>query len=154
MTRRSAVPTREPVAPKPPVKLTIEADARSGTAGPGREEPAPAEQQLRPDSVSAEFLALVPRDFAREHLILSQGRENGVERLAIAEGTDPAAVFNTGVCLGIAVEPRVFDAEAIARAIDEPVEGIATLLTDMAMEGRIAIKDWEEGFPIYILGKS
>ena len=41
----------------------------------------------------------------------------------------------------------------IARAIDEPVERITTLLTDMAIEGRITIKDWEEGFPIFTLGK-
>ena len=76
-----------------------------------------------PGSASApatdEFLSLIPRDFAREHLVLSLGRTNGTERLAVAEGTDPAAVFNVGVRLGVAVEPVVTDAESIARRVDE-----------------------------------
>ena len=75
--------------------------------------------ELRPDKVGHEFLALVPRDFARAHLILSQGRADGVEQLAIAESTDPAAIFNVGVRLAVKVHPVIADAEAIARLIDE-----------------------------------
>ena len=39
-------------------------------------------------AASQEFLRLVPRDFAREHLILSEGKQEGTERLAIASTTD------------------------------------------------------------------
>jgi general secretion pathway protein E len=73
----------------------------------------------RAERVSRTFLELIPCDFAREHLILSQGRQDGVEQLTIAESTQPAAVFNVGVRLGIDVRPILGEAEAIARAIDE-----------------------------------
>lgn len=52
-----------------------------------------------------------------------------------------------------AVSDQPLTHPGIARALDEPVELITTLLTDMAIEGRITIKDWEGGFPIYALGK-
>ena len=80
---------------------------------------------LRTELVSSVFVELIPRDFARAHLILSQGRDNGTEQLAIAESTPPAAVFNVGVRLGIDVEPVLADAEAIARAIDEAYGQVA-----------------------------
>jgi heterodisulfide reductase subunit A len=41
----------------------------------------------------------------------------------------------------------------IARAMDEPVKNITPLLPDMAHEGRISLKGWEGGYPIYALGK-
>ncbi len=41
----------------------------------------------------------------------------------------------------------------IARAMDEPVKLITPLLPDMASEGRITLKSWEGGYPIYALGK-
>ncbi len=79
--------------------------------------------------VSTEFLDIIPRDFARQHLIISQGRvardhnnENGerpIERFAIADGTDPAALFNVGVRLSVAPQVMVAESEAIARAVDE-----------------------------------
>ena len=77
------------------------------------------------DAVSEDFLSLIPRDFAREHLIVSQGRTNGTERLAVADSTDPAAVFNTGVRMGVLVEPVIADPEAIARTLDEVYANIA-----------------------------
>ncbi len=43
---------------------------------------------------------------------------------------------------------------AIARAMDEQVRNITPLLTDMAKEGRIIVKGWEGGYPIYALGKA
>ena len=77
------------------------------------------ESGLRVALVGQEFIRLVPRDFAREHLVLSQGRANGVERLAVAESTDPAVIFNVGVRLGVRVEPSVAAGELIAQTIDE-----------------------------------
>ena len=76
--------------------------------------------ELRPDldETSAEFLASIPRDFAREHLLLSVGRPNGSERLAVSDRTNPAAVHNVGVRLGVPVTTIVTDDETIARAID------------------------------------
>ena len=80
---------------------------------------APGNGALSAQAVSPEFLAAVPRDFARAHLVLSQGRRNGHERLAVAQSTDPAAVFNIGVRMGLPVRSEIADPEAIARAIDE-----------------------------------
>ena len=80
---------------------------------------ADASSDLRPDKVGQEFLAMVPRDFARQHLILSQGRADSVEQLAVSESTNPAAVFNVGVRLGVTVQALLTDAETIARMIDE-----------------------------------
>ena len=100
---------------------------------------APADA-VDPARASPEFLELISRDFARQHLIISQGRpphgrppqgpaqgspqqpdvsEWPVERFAVTSTTDPAAVHNVGVRLG--VEPEAFDvgSETIARAIDE-----------------------------------
>jgi general secretion pathway protein E len=88
--------------------------------------------QVKPESAgaiaagaapSAEFLALIPHEFARRHLILSEGVERAAdgsarEMLLVAEGTRPAPVFNVGVRLGRPVETRAGEAEAIAAAID------------------------------------
>ncbi len=74
---------------------------------------------VRGDLVSESFRKLVPRDFARAHLILSQGERDGVEHLVVAESADPAAVFNVGVRLRRPIVAVVADGEAIARAIDE-----------------------------------
>jgi heterodisulfide reductase subunit A len=42
----------------------------------------------------------------------------------------------------------------LARALDEPVRNLTPILTDMAKEGRITVKDWQKGYPIYALGKA
>ena len=77
---------------------------------------------LHSELVSKQFLELIPRDFARQHLIISQGSDSDVERLAIAESSDPAAIFNVGVRLGTPIDSQVADAEAIAILIDEVYE--------------------------------
>ncbi len=74
---------------------------------------------VRADLVSESFRRLIPRDFARAHLILSQGERDGAEHLVVADGANPAAVFNVGVRLRRPVVPVVAEGEAIARAIDE-----------------------------------
>jgi general secretion pathway protein E len=80
---------------------------------------------------SAEFLARIPREFARRHLILSEGTEEAeggeevagerpcIERLLVAPSTRPAAVYNIGVRLARVVTTRIGDPEHIAAAIDE-----------------------------------
>jgi coenzyme F420-reducing hydrogenase delta subunit/ferredoxin len=42
----------------------------------------------------------------------------------------------------------------LARALDEPVKMLTPVLTDMAKEGRINIKGWQGGYPIYAMTKS
>jgi general secretion pathway protein E len=68
---------------------------------------------------SEAFLRLIPRDFARQHLILSVGNRRGIEHLLRAETTGEAALFNTGVRLAVPIEARAADAELIARAVDD-----------------------------------
>ena len=81
--------------------------------------PCPGEV-LRPEIVSPRFLDRVPRDFARRHLIVSQGQsEDGAKRMAITELTNPAAFHNIGVLLQVRLTPSIADGEAIARLIDE-----------------------------------
>ena len=77
--------------------------------------PAQAPTETMP---SEAFLERVPLDFARRHLVLSAGEAEGHERLLVAEGSDPLAVFNVGVRLGRTVEAVVTDAEGLARRID------------------------------------
>ena len=77
------------------------------------------ETLLSPKRVSERFLERIPRDFARQHLILSQGSVSGVERLAVTESSDPAAIFNVGVRLGASIHSQVADGESIAQLIDE-----------------------------------
>jgi general secretion pathway protein E len=82
--------------------------------------------ELRADLVSRRFRERISRDFARQHLVISQGAvetDNGTdkmsERLAVSETTDPVVIFNIGVRLGAPVLPGMADGEAIARLIDE-----------------------------------
>jgi general secretion pathway protein E len=67
---------------------------------------------------SPEFLARVSHDFARRHLILSEGCAGGVERLVAAEHAKESAIFNVGVRLKRAVRLRHAAPETIAAAID------------------------------------
>lgn len=74
---------------------------------------------------SPEFLALIPHDFARRHLILSEGCRDGVEHLVIAETTRPWTVLNTGVALGRPARARLAAPEPIATAIDAAYAALA-----------------------------
>lgn len=67
---------------------------------------------------SPEFLARVSHDFARRHLILSEGLKGGEERLVAAEHAKATAVFNVGVRLKRPVRVRHAAPEEIASAID------------------------------------
>lgn len=111
------------------------------------------------DAPSAEFLSLVPQEFARRHLVLSRGRVDGREQLAVAGTTCVTAAHNVGVRLGVPVVRHETDAEQLAAAIDraydqaaasspkadEPavvhVEGSHDLAADLAQAVRVAEAD-------------
>jgi heterodisulfide reductase subunit A len=42
----------------------------------------------------------------------------------------------------------------LASALEEPVKNLTPILTDMAKEGRLTIKGWEGGYPVYVMGKA
>lgn len=71
---------------------------------------------------SDEFLRLISHDFARLHLILSEGVTNDEELLLVAPSTDLLAAHNAGTRLGRIVRCREADGEDLARWIDEAYE--------------------------------
>ncbi|MFG0243498.1 MAG: GspE/PulE family protein [Phycisphaerales bacterium JB054] len=71
------------------------------------------------DPPSEAFLRLIPRDFARQHLVLSAGTRDDAERLLVSERSNPAAVFNVGVRLGTPIATEIRADEELARRIDE-----------------------------------
>jgi general secretion pathway protein E len=74
---------------------------------------------LRAELVSARFRGLIPGEFAREHLVISQGEdESGTELLAAAPGCHPCVVHNIGVRLGALCQVTTADPELIARLVD------------------------------------
>ncbi len=73
--------------------------------------------------VSADFLAAIPRDFARDHRLLSQGRDGDHELVACADPAASAqALWNIGVRLGRPVRALSSVAEAVIPAIDAAYE--------------------------------
>ena len=100
---------------------------------------------LHSQAVSKRFLELIPREFARRHLVVSQGMRRastakeadgtrdvpgdghevsgdegmGGEVLVVAPNSDPAAIFNVGVRLNAALSVQEADGESIAQVIDE-----------------------------------
>jgi general secretion pathway protein E len=69
-------------------------------------------------SPSPEFLARISHEFARRHLILSEGCNNNIEQLVTSEHTSPFALFNVGVKLKRSISVRCTASETIAAAID------------------------------------
>ncbi len=98
-------------------------------ADPGQRDDEPIvivdEQPLDPGRATASFLALIPREFARDHGLLSQGREGDVEIVAATAATAPDAVWNVGVRLGGGARTVVAEREALHRAIDAAYERAA-----------------------------
>ncbi len=72
------------------------------------------------------FLARIPRDFARDHGLLSQGRDGDVEVISATGKTSPTALWNVGVALGGQTNVQVVDQEALHRAIDAAYERVAS----------------------------
>lgn len=79
-----------------------------------------------------DFLAKIPRDFARQHLICSigirstQDSAGDEERLAVSARTPETIVLNVGVRLGRSVSSCIADDEEIARLVDRSYDTAAT----------------------------
>lgn len=67
--------------------------------------------------VAGEFVRVIPRAFARRHLLVGVGGGDAVERLVVAPMTSPAAIHNAAARLGRGLARELGDAEAIAAAI-------------------------------------
>jgi len=67
---------------------------------------------------SADFLTKINHEFARRHLVLSAGSNEGVEDLLVAPGVKSTVLFNIGVRLGRPVRAHEHPPESIATAID------------------------------------
>jgi general secretion pathway protein E len=107
-------PTPTPVHaadPPAPPSSSLDSQPAAGIAADSGRPPHLAEP-------SAEFLSLIPHEFARRHLILSDGEREGAELLLVAPATAPLAVFNVGVRLGRRTRTTPAAAEEIAAAID------------------------------------
>ncbi len=95
-----------------PAEVLLEPKAPLGRADMVNAEPA------QWAAASPEFLSRVSHDFARRHLILSEGCVEGAERLVTTEHAKPGAVFNVGVLLRRQIRVRYAAPETIAAAID------------------------------------
>lgn len=95
---------------------------------------------LHADLVDQDFVDRIPYDFARRHLIVSQGvlpNENSPRIIAAREGTSPAVLHNVMVHLGEAIHIEVHSEEDIARVLDEAYSQgrSANGTTDNGLEG-------------------
>jgi len=82
--------------------------------------------------VSEDFTRLVPLEFARDRLVISQGvDESGVERVAVAgRPEDELVLHNLGVRLGRRCSAVRSSAERIAAALDELAASVTAERTD------------------------
>jgi len=94
-------------------------DGRHKTRDAESARPAECLPVPRRDLVPRLFLERIPRDFAREHLLLAQETTNGQLRIAVGPEVDPLVLHNVGVRLGCPLEPVLSDPEGIASVIDE-----------------------------------
>ena len=86
----------------------------------------------RDPAPSPEFLALIPHEFARRHLVLSQGCIDGVEHLSTAAATPVHILHNIGVRLDRSVQrvPWAGEPELLAAAIDAAYAAAASAHSD------------------------
>ncbi|MGD9691165.1 MAG: GspE/PulE family protein [Phycisphaerales bacterium] len=102
-----------------------------------------------PPMPSARFLDLIPREFAREHLVLGES-DSGDDPISLAHGpaTDPLILHNVRTRLGVHAEATPADAEALARRIDEAYAAREASAPDAAHAARAD----REGIPTIDLG--
>jgi len=82
------------------------------------------------------FVGSVPRDFARRHLIVSEGVEDGFELVAVIDPPPPREVLhNLSVRLQRPLRTRTADGEWIAREIDRVFEDARRSAVTVADEG-------------------
>jgi len=74
---------------------------------------------------SHRFLTMVSREFARTHLVLSCGTQDGTELVLAASTTPPHILHNIRVHLGLPIEVTIEDPELIAKLIDQSYEALA-----------------------------
>ncbi|NRA37604.1 MAG: type II/IV secretion system protein [Planctomycetes bacterium] len=82
---------------------------------------------LDPLKASPAFLQLIPRDFAQEHQVISQGHnpQTDEELIALSAQTNPAVIHNIATRLGRAIhrhEVSATDIDALKRCIDKAYE--------------------------------
>ncbi len=84
---------------------------------------------------SEQFVRLVPAEYARRHLVLSEGQvvHDGVthECLAVAERTLPHVVHNIGCLLQRPTRTRIVPIEHLAVAIDHTYHGLSNESTSL-----------------------
>lgn len=88
-------------------------------ANPHPSDACAAGAELRPELASDEFLRRIPHDYARSHLVVSQGSDGEIETIACSSDSPTAAVHNVGVRLRRRIQQRHADPELIARVIDQ-----------------------------------
>jgi len=81
---------------------------------------------------SSEFLSLIAHDFARRHLVLSVGFQDGAEQLLVCERTRPHIITNIGVRLSRPVRARSAAAESLAAAVDSAYSAGAARRAEVA----------------------
>jgi general secretion pathway protein E len=107
-----------------PVEVRLDPEPRGDTSPLAMSVPAvvadatSAGEAAPAGSPTSAFLASIRHEYARRHLILSEGERDGDELLLVAASTRATAVFNTGVRLKRPVRTRVLDAERLASMID------------------------------------
>ena len=114
--KRTATQVSEPIA------VVVTPTQESLSAGPhDTQEVSRSELAVRIDHVCDDFLEFVPLEYAREHLVLSQGVDDeGVETIAVSgRDTDALAIHNLNVRFPRPIRTKRFDPESIAKVIDE-----------------------------------
>lgn len=116
MLKQTATQYSEPIA------VSVTPNLKSNAANPHDPQKAPNDiLAARVELVSDSFLEFVPLEYAREHLILSQGiDEEGIEIVAISRrDSDAVVVHNLRVRFPRPIRTKRYDPESIAKAIDE-----------------------------------
>lgn len=95
-------------------------------------------------SETRSFVGSVPRDFARRHLVVSEGVEDGGEMIAVADPPPPPEVLhNLSVRLRRPVRTRVADGERNAREIDRMFEEARRTFAAASDDDETGVSDHE-----------
>ena len=104
-------PARDCLPAPPTIIRPVPADPSSAI-------PAAVSTAVDPALASPWFLERIPRTFAQDHGLLSQGGDAEHETLAVTTSTDPLAVWNTATRHERRVVTVKVDQETLQRAID------------------------------------
>ncbi|MEM1167196.1 MAG: GspE/PulE family protein, partial [Planctomycetota bacterium] len=125
--------------------MELLAPAHCELAPPSAEEADPPHDPLVYERISPEFARLIPIDFARDHLVVSQGiQEGGIEVLIVGYPEHAAAVsHNVSVRLGRPIRTRIGDRAEIAALLDRLAEQVVATTEG---DGISAASEFEESF--------